>query len=96
MTSNLSGENQTEIDDLNRREAALIARRDLLLTKFEQARERLSSVLICGDENDPNAAATAERALANIENALNAAEDEIVKLVEKLEHAKHGQHSSHR
>ena len=96
MTSNQNGENQTEINDLNKLEVALIAKRDVLLTKLEQARERLSSVLICGDENDPNAAALAEKGLANIENTLNVVENEIVRLVEKLEHAKRRQHSSHR
>jgi hypothetical protein len=53
-------------------------------------------VLICGDENDPNAAAMAEKELANIENTLNVVENEIVRLVEKLENAKHNQHASHR
>jgi hypothetical protein len=37
MTSNQSGENQAEINNLNKLEAALIAKRDVLLTKLEQS-----------------------------------------------------------
>jgi hypothetical protein len=87
MTSIRSGEIQTEIDNLNRLEAALVTQRDGLLNKLEEARERSSLALIYGDENDPNAAAAAQKELADVENALNAIEDEIATVVGKREHA---------
>ncbi len=87
VTAIRSGKIQTEIDNLSRLEAALVRQRDGLLNKLEEARERSSSALIYGDENDPNATVAAQKELTDLEAALNAIEDEIAKVVGKRAHA---------
>ncbi len=87
VTSIRNGKIQTEIDNLSRLEAALVTQRDGLLNKLEEARERSSSALIYGDENDPNATAAAQKQLTDLEAALNAIEDEIATVVGKRAHA---------